>query len=425
MTQFLFLAALASAAPPGDYRPAAPQPPRAYTVPGGGDTVGQPADIVLQPGTYAVPSGGATRCSTAHRIWARQLGQSVLRMGLTYTCDSPELEHRTRRRGGAMGGTQLHGHLRFVGKQANHTAGQLFLPYTNFSSASDCDFSGLPPGALHVSSTHIPRYTRPARRRLLTDDHLGGSRGLSYTLDDAFRLIERQGEQLAELRALHRPAAAQNSNTAAGPGGDGMYGPSDDDDDDTALLDRLALAGGAIALEPRVYRRRGTWKLSQNGTHVRGWAGITRLLVQEASPGTPFSGIHITACPDDDRKQACTYGNQYSYDKPLQHVYVSGISIEIVQNQTLDHEGHCCGHLSDPHNQHGGNGNGMYGLLVTNVASGHAIDITVSGAHFQGIGLVNTASFHLVRPTSNFCFSVRHGSLFCAAVCTALTPKQH
>jgi hypothetical protein len=47
----------------------------------------------------------------------------------------------------------------------------------------------------------------------------------------------------------------------------------------------------------------------------------------------------------------------------------------------------------------------MYGLVVVNVAHGHAIDVKVSGAHFQGIGIINSASFHLVRPVSDFCFS--------------------
>jgi hypothetical protein len=219
------------------------------------------------------------------------------------------------------------------------------------------------------------------------------------TLAEAFRLIEAQQQQLIELRGemLLRPGLGHHP--------DARDRAAADEKDDTALLDSLALAGGAIELEPRIYRRRGTWKLGKNRTHVRGWAGITRLLVQEAAPGLAFSGIQITACPDADPNAKCAYGNQYSRDKPLSHVYVEGVSIEIIQNQALDPDGHCCGFLSDPHNQHGGNGGGQYALLVTNVAYGYAIDVAVSGAHFQGIGLVNTASFHLVRPVSTFCFS--------------------
>ena len=58
---------------------------------------------------------------------------------------------------------------------------------------------------------------------------------------------------------------------------------------------------------------------------------------------SPFSGIAIDACPEPDPRAQCTYGRQHSRNKPLNHVYVEGISIELVQDQSLDAEGHCCG----------------------------------------------------------------------------------
>eukprot|EP01048_Picozoa_sp_COSAG05_P026445 COSAG05_NODE_7221_length_841_cov_1.242588_1_plen_280_part_11 len=214
--------------------------------------------------------------------------------------------------------------------------------------------------------------------------------------DGAFQLlIEAQRRQIASLQAaLQLPPLPPPPPT-----------PPPTDHDDTALLDSLALSGGAITLEPRIYRRRGTWKLAKNNTHVRGVAGLTRLLVQAAAPSVAFCGIQISACPENDTQARCAYGQQYSRDKPLHHVYVEGIAIELIQNHSLDADGHCCSleggepvgsGLSD---QKGG----MYGLLTTNLAYGHAIDITVTGARFQGIGLVNTASFHLIRPASHFC----------------------
>ena len=210
---------------------------------------------------------------------------------------------------------------------------------------------------------------------------------------DTYQLLRTQRRQIAELQAqVDKLMLAQQED-----GGGGS--------DDTALLDKLALAGGAITLQPRTYRRRGTWKLAQNGTHVRGVAGMTRLIVQAGEAGGDFSGIWISACPQTDPGDACAYGQRYSRAKPLQHVYIEGVAIVLQQNQSLDANGHCCGSLRDPTNQHGGNGNGQYGLLVTNVAHGHATDVTVSGAHFQGIGIVNSASFHLIRPVSDFTFS--------------------
>lgn len=237
-------------------------------------------------------------------------------------------------------------------------------------------------------------------------------------LGDALERIAAQGRQLQALQAQLQQAlalkglgaapaaAAPGAATGAGAGAARQPANTPADDVDTALLDGLGFAGGAIKLEPRTYHRRGTWRLTKNGTHVRGWAGLTRLVVTEAIPGEPFSGIAISACSVNDTKATCAYGNQYSRDKPLSHVYVEGISIELVQNQSLDASGHCCG-AGPAGNAAGGTGgtNGMYGLVVTNVAYGHAIDISVSGAHFQGIGIVNSASFHLVRPVSTFCFS--------------------
>jgi hypothetical protein len=222
-----------------------------------------------------------------------------------------------------------------------------------------------------------------------------------------------QQQQIAELQVQIDHLLEAASSTMMRSAGDESPGEvslhemreDDDDNDDTDMLDKLALAGGAITLQPRTYRRRGTWKLAQNGTHVRGVAGMTRLIVEAGQAGGDFSGIWISACPQTDPNGTCAYGQRYSRDKPLHHVYVEGISIMLQQNQSLDANGHCCGLLPDPTNQHGGNGNGQYGLLVTNVAHGHATDIMVSGAHFQGIGIVNSASFHLIRPVSDFTFS--------------------
>eukprot|EP01043_Picozoa_sp_COSAG02_P039714 COSAG02_NODE_3155_length_7265_cov_6.553586_6_plen_546_part_00 len=219
--------------------------------------------------------------------------------------------------------------------------------------------------------------------------------------------LAEQGRQLEAFQAqLQVLSDAQKSGSPGGSGsyqGLGLY----PDADDTQLLDRLALGGGAIALEPRTYRRRGTWRLAKNGTYVRGWPGLTKLVVEAADPTTSFSGISISACPESGHEAAdCVYSHQYSRDKPLSHVYIEGVAIELVQNQSLDADGHCCG-AGSADNAAGGlaGSSGMYGLVVTNVAYGHAVDVSVSGAHFQGIGIVNSASFHLVRPVSTFCFS--------------------
>eukprot|EP01050_Picozoa_sp_SAG11_P004937 SAG11_NODE_329_length_10681_cov_7.861274_9_plen_348_part_00 len=230
-------------------------------------------------------------------------------------------------------------------------------------------------------------------------------------LSGALKLIAAQGQQLDSLQAQLQQVLASDRTAGDRRAGGAAHTPAPAGSnvggapavDDTALLDGLAHAGSAIMLEPRAYHRRGTWRLTKNGTYVRGWAGLTRLVVQQASPGAPFSGISISACPLNDTNARCAYGNQYSRDKPLSHVYVEGISIELVQNQSLDTNGHCCG--AGPAGNAAGGTNGAYGLVVTNVAHGHATDISVSGAHFQGIGIVNSASFHLIRPVSTFCFS--------------------
>eukprot|EP01043_Picozoa_sp_COSAG02_P035854 COSAG02_NODE_2593_length_8463_cov_4.133309_6_plen_442_part_00 len=222
--------------------------------------------------------------------------------------------------------------------------------------------------------------------------------------------LAEQDRQLVDLQAqLHALAATSGATSATVPPSPAVLRKVDPDD--TALLDRLALAGGAITLEPRTYRRRGTWRLTKNNTHVRGWTGLTKLVVEPPDPASPslaFSGIAISACPEGGPHAAdCVYSHKYSREKPLSHVYVEGIAIELIQNQSLDAHGHCCGAGAAGNSAGGlgGHANGMYGLVVTNVAHGHAVDVSVSGAHFQGIGIVNSASFHLVRPVSTFCFS--------------------
>ena len=201
----------------------------------------------------------------------------------------------------------------------------------------------------------------------------GASSPAASGLSEALKLIAAQNKQLDTLQALLLQALEAPNRTDDVPtptpeeagavaGARALAGATAAPADDTALLDGLALTGGAITLEPRAYHRRGTWRLTKNGTHVRGWAGLTRLVVQQASPGEAFSGISISACPMNDPKATCAYGNQYSRDKPLSHVYVEGISIELVQNQSLDANGHCCG-AGPAGNAAGGTGgtNGMYG----------------------------------------------------------------
>ena len=221
------------------------------------------------------------------------------------------------------------------------------------------------------------------------------------------RQLEALQTQLQALRVPVEGADKKNYNSSSSMSVNTQEVGPRADTDDTQLLDHLALTGGAITLEPRTYRRRGTWRLTKNNTYVRGWAGLTKLVVEAADSTAAFSGISISACPESGPGAAdCVYSHQYSRDKPLSHVYIEGVAIELVQNQSLDANGHCCG-AGPAGNAAGGLGgaSGMYGLVVTNVAYGHAVDITVSGAHFQGIGIVNSASFHLVRPVSTFCFS--------------------
>ena len=196
----------------------------------------------------------------------------------------------------------------------------------------------------------------------------------------------------SQLQALQAPEKMMPSISSIAVGSGSVGG------DDTELLDNLAMVGGAIRLEPRTYRRRGTWQLAKNGTYVRGWPGLTKIVVEPSDPNATFSGVSISACPElESTSPGCGYSHQYSRNKPLNHVYIEGVAIVLVQNQSLDANGHCCHGLSAA--------KGRYGLVVTNVAYGHAIDVSVSGAHFQGIGIINSASFHLVRPVSTFCVS--------------------
>ena len=99
---------------------------------------------------------------------------------------------------------------------------------------------------------------------------------------------------------------------------------TDEPEDDTALLDRLALEGGLIELEPRTYHRRGPWRIAKNHTVVRGVPGLTSIVMDPhvlingtACPGN-CPGIYASTCPLNDTTGACTYANRYSCE--LRHL---------------------------------------------------------------------------------------------------------
>jgi hypothetical protein len=85
---------------------------------------------------------------------------------------------------------------------------------------------------------------------------------------------------------LQQLIGTNNSNAVVVRGSSSAAEPDNSFPDDTELLDRLALAGGAIVLEPRAYHRRGTWKLTRNNTNVRGVTGLTRLVVHAVNSTT-------------------------------------------------------------------------------------------------------------------------------------------
>ena len=39
----------------------------------------------------------------------------------------------------------------------------------------------------------------------------------------------------------------------------------------------------------------------------------------------------------------CPYAQPYTHAKPLTHVYIESLSVHLVEDQSLDDQGHCCG----------------------------------------------------------------------------------
>ena len=100
--------------------------------------------------------------------------------------------------------------------------------------------------------------------------------------------------------------------------------------DDTALLDGLAAGGGLITLQPRTYHHTGDWLLSRNNTAVRGaGVGLTKLVMHR--------GTVLAQANHSD-----AYSHQYTYDKPLTNIVLADFEVELVQNHSLDADGHCC-----------------------------------------------------------------------------------
>lgn len=100
--------------------------------------------------------------------------------------------------------------------------------------------------------------------------------------------------------------------------------------DDTVLLDGLAAGGGLITLQPRTYHHTGDWVLWRNNTAVRGaGVGLTKLVMHR--------GTVLARANHSD-----AYSHRYTYDKPLTDIALSDFEVELVQNHSLDEDGHCC-----------------------------------------------------------------------------------
>lgn len=150
--------------------------------------------------------------------------------------------------------------------------------------------------------------------------------------------------------------------------------------DDTALLDGFAASGGMITLQPRTYHHTGDWVLWRNNTVVRGaGVGLTKLVMH-----------HGTLVAQDNRSNG--YSHKYTYDKPLTNIVLADFEVQLVQNHSLDADGHCC-HFSDSRSA----------VQLINVAHGELRGLRVHGASFQSISLVNCAGVRVVNCHSSFC----------------------
>ena len=150
--------------------------------------------------------------------------------------------------------------------------------------------------------------------------------------------------------------------------------------DDTELLDTLAARGGLITLQPRTYHHTGDWLLRRNRTVVQGaGVGLTKLVMHRG-----------TVLAQDNRSDG--YSHQYTYDKPLTNIVLADFEVQLVQNHTLDADGHCCTFNES-----------RSAVQLINVAHGELRRLRVSGASFQSISLVNCAGVRVIDCHSSWC----------------------
>jgi hypothetical protein len=150
--------------------------------------------------------------------------------------------------------------------------------------------------------------------------------------------------------------------------------------DDTELLDTLAARGGLITLQPRTYHHTGDWLLRRNRTVVQGaGVGLTKLVMHRG-----------TVLAQDNRSDG--YSHQYTYDKPLTNIVLADFEVQLVQNHTLDADGHCCTFNES-----------RSAVQLINVAHGELRGLRVSGASFQSISLVNCAGVRVIDCHSSWC----------------------